>query len=484
MPDTPDLATLDDVRRFLATHDPEGLLAPCGLGELAVAPGALRQLPAIVLRLVGGGLGRRPRVTLLVDETLILRQGVDVKTSVQSDLAAVCEVTRVTLSDGSAELHVVQETVDEARAGCAGADVVVALGGGTISDIGKLAADGPQVRLVTVMTAASVDGYTDDVSVTLKQGVKRTVPSRWPDVVLGDAETVAGAPPRMTRSGYGEMTSMYVAPADWRLAALVGAGTAFQEGPVALLGALSGQLDSCAAGVAASEPAAVQTLTWALALRGIATGVAGTTACLSGVEHLVSHMLDLRAAQLGSPTGLHGEQVGVGSVLAACAWEMLHERLLADPAARVRRGELDPELAESRVRRAFDGLDPTGRIGSECWTDYARKLGRVRTAVPRVDAVLARWDEHRPSLDALLRPSSVIARGLRSAGAPVLFDDLDSTTDVATARWALQNCALMRDRFTVVDLLTVLGWWEDGDVDEVVSRAGVAVATASAVATA
>ena len=474
MLDTPALATLDDVRDLLAAHDPDGQLATCGLGELVVSPDALRELPATVLRLAGDGLGRRPRVTLLVDETVILRHGRDVKSSVESDLADGCEVTRVTLSDGSPELHVDEQMVEQARAGCAGSDVVVALGGGTISDLGKLAAEGPDVRLVTVMTAASVDGYTDDVSVTLRQGVKRTIPSRWPDVVLGDAETVAGAPARMTRSGYGEMTSMYVAPADWRLASLMGTGPAYHPGPVALQGALADQLDSCAAGVAESDPAAVQTLTWALALRGIATGVAGTTACLSGVEHLVSHMLDVRSAQLGSATGLHGEQVGVGSVLAACAWEMVQERLAATPTARVREVELDPELAESRVRTAFDDLDPTGRIGSECWSDYARKLGRLRTALPQADAVLTRWQAHRPSLDALLRPSDVIARGLRSAGAPVLFTDLVSDVDAATGRWALQHCAYMRDRFTVVDLLTVLGWWEDADVDEVLARAEAA----------
>ena len=476
----PALATLDDVRELLGAHDPDERLVRCELFDLVVGQDALLELPAAVLRLVGEGLGRRPRVTLLVDGTLILREGQDVKTRVQSDLAADCEVTRMTLSDGQSELHVVQGIIDAARAGCAGADVVVALGGGTISDIGKLAADRPGVRLVTVMTAASVDGYTDDVSVILKQGVKRTVPSRWPDVVLGDAETVAAAPGRMTRSGYGEMTSMYVAPADWRLAALVGAGSAFHEGPVALLQALADQLDSCAVGVATSEPSAVQTLTWALALRGIATGVAGTTACLSGVEHLVSHMLDLRAAQLSLPTGLHGEQVGVGSVIAACAWEMLQERLAAEPGARVREVELDLERAELRVRTAFDGLDPTGRIGSECWNDYTRKLQGVGLAALQINAVLAAWEVHRPALTALVRPSGVIAQGLRSAGAPVLFGDLDSGVDSVTARWAVQNCALMRDRFTVIDLLTLLGWWEDHDIDEVLARVDVAV---SAVAT-
>ncbi len=479
MLNSPALATLDDVRELLGAHDPDKRLVRCELRDLVVGQGALLELPATVLRLVGEGLGRRPRVTLLVDGTLILREGQDVKTRVQSELAVDCEVTRVTLSDGQSELHVVEGIIDAARAGCVGADVVVALGGGTISDIGKLAADSPGMRLVTVMTAASVDGYTDDVSVTLKQGVKRTVASRWPDVVLGDAETVAAAPGRMTRSGYGEMTSMYVAPADWRLAALVGAGTAFHEGPVALLQALADQLDSCAVGVAASEPSAVQTLTWALALRGIATGVAGTTACLSGVEHLVSHMLDLRAAHLALPTGLHGEQVGVGSVIAACAWEMLQERLAAEPGARVRQAQLDRWEAERRVRAAFDALDPTGRIGSECWNDYAGKLDRLRAAVPQVNAVLAHWEAHRAALNALVRPSDVIARGLRSAGAPVIFGDLDSGVDAVTARWAVQNCALMRDRFTVVDLLTVLGWWEGPDVDEVFARVDVAVSAAA-----
>lgn len=478
MPNNPTLTSLDDVRKLIAIHDSENHLVVCELLDLVVGQGAMRELPAAVSRLAGGGLGRRPRVTLLVDDTVILREGDDIKARVESELAVDCDVTRVTLSDGHSDLHVVDEVVEAARAGCAGADVVVALGGGTISDIGKLAATRPGLGLVTVITAASVDGYSDNVSVTLKHGVKRTVASRWPDIVLGDAETVAGAPARMTRSGYGEMTSMYVAPADWRLAALVGADGSFHNGPIALLAALSEQLDACAAGVAAGEPSAVQTLTWALALRGIATGVAGTTACLSGVEHLVSHMLDLRAAQLAVPTGLHGEQVGVGSVIAACAWEMLHERLAAQPGARVRAEALDAQQAELRVRAAFDGLDPSRRISDECWNDYARKLERLRTAVTQIDALLADWEAHRNELHALARPSDVIARGLRSAGAPVIFNDLDSGVDALTARWAVQNCALMRERFTVVDLLTLLGWWEDPDVDDVLARVVVAASAA------
>lgn len=467
---------LDQVRRLIAEEDPAGQLPPCGLAELVVGPDALDLVAPLVARLIDARLGT---VALVVDETVIRRRGEDVKERVATALADVASVTRVVLSDGHPELHVTEPVIEDAARQCAGADVIVALGGGTISDIGKLAAARhPGTRLVTIMTAASVDGYTDDVSVILKDGVKRTVPSVWPDAVLADAETVAEAPSRMNQAGYGEMVSMYVAPADWRLAALVGVDTSFHRAPIAILETLGRRLDACAAGVGTGDPAAVQELTLALALRGIATGIAGTTACLSGVEHLISHMLDLRAAALHLPTGLHGEQVGVGSVVAASAWEMLHERMSTAPHARVQDAFLDPATAEVRVRTAFDGIDPSGRISDECWSDYSRKLSIMTSAREQIDEALAGWSENEALLRSLARPSRTIATGLRASGAPAQLAELGPDVDDATARWAVANSALMRARFTVIDLLTLLGWWDDEAVDEVLDRAHRAVSLA------
>ena len=477
MSDAPLLTGLDDVRALVAGEDPDGQLLPCGLVSLFIGPGVLPRIVDAVEGLVPGG-DDPVQVVLLVDGTPIQRQGADIKAVVERLLADRFQVSRVVLSDGHPELHVTDAVAQTAIEATTDAHVVVALGGGTISDIAKLAvAARPGLRLVTVMTAASVDGYTDNVSVVLREGVKRTVPSVWPDVVLADAETVANAPARMNRAGYGEMTSMYVAPADWRLAAIVGVDPSYHRGPVALLEAIGGRLDACAPGVRIGEPKAVQELTWALAVRGIATGVAGTTACLSGVEHLVSHMLDLRSAELGLPTGLHGEQVGAGSVLAACAWELLQDRLEAEPAARIRPQMLDRGRAEVRVRAAFAGLDPSGRIADECWNDYGRKLDRVTRCLTGITGALETWGSHAADLAAHVRPSHLIAAGLRSAGAPARLDELG--IDAVTERWAVESCALMRDRFTVVDLLTLLGWWEPSDVDELFGRVDRALASAA-----
>jgi glycerol-1-phosphate dehydrogenase [NAD(P)+] len=123
---------------------------------------------------------------VLVDATPIQRAGADVKALVVDRLTARFggehEVRTTVLRGHHSTLHVDDEAMDAATAAVAGAAAVVAVGGGTISDISKVAsarADGSPaaagattgaptagsggVPLVVVQTAASIDGYTDDV---------------------------------------------------------------------------------------------------------------------------------------------------------------------------------------------------------------------------------------------------------------------------------------------------------------------------------
>lgn len=472
----------EPVHEMLAAVDPDGELAPCGLRRLVLGSEALATVADTVEQLVRDrdsdpAAGRRT-VALLVDRTQIMRGDVPVKDLVHDQLAERFDVRVSVLDDGAPELHVVDEVLDAAESAVRGADAVVALGGGTISDIGKVAvqrarAGGASPVLVSVQTAASVDGFTDDVSVVLRGGVKRTVPSCWPDAVVADSETIADAPQAMNRAGFGEMTSMFVAPADWRLASLVGADHSFKSGAVRLLEVAASDLEVWSPGIREAQPPAVAALTRALALRGIVSGVAGTTAVLSGVEHLVSHMLDQHHTQRHEPMGLHGAQVGVASVVAAAAWEMLFDRLAASPAVPVLdETALDLGLARSAVLGAFEHLDPSGQVGQECWRDYSAKLEAVTRSLPTLLDVLAHWDVHAPGLRALVRPSASIAAALAAAGAASTFEELEPSVTPDVARWAVAHCGLMRNRFTVVDLLTLLGWWESDDVDEVLLRAG------------
>lgn len=484
---TTDTYVVEPIEELIAEADPDQTLAPCGLRQLIIGPGAVGAVAEAVTRLLPaaqtGSTPTRPRVSLLVDRTRIARSGEDVKDLIQAQLAARFTVVRSVLDDGHAELHVVDSVLDEAAGVVLGADAVVAVGGGTISDIAKVAvqragAAGSTPVLVSVQTAASVDGYTDDVSVVLRDGVKRTVTSCWPDAVISDTDVIAEAPEAMNRAGFGEMTSMLVAPADWRLASLVGTDPTYKPSAVRLLGMVGKDLESWSAGVREAQPESVGALARALALRGIVTGVAGTTAVLSGVEHLISHMLDQYHGAHDEPMGFHGAQVGAGSVIAASAWDMLFERLAAAPGSRPDLAALDHGPARLRVLAAFERVDPSLRVADECWRDYSAKLDAVGRNLGRVGAMLEGWTNVSGELRDLVRPAQSIASALAGAGAAVTLAELEPSVDAELGRWAVENCALMRNRFTVVDLLTLLGWWESSDVDEVLERAAQAAAAA------
>ena len=475
-----DFSTLSDptdlpaLREMLATRDPGGRFQPLDLQRIAIAPDALDGLAATVAEQLDRA-GRRGTVVVLVDPTPIARGGDDLKALVHDMLAARYPVQTAVLRGSHSTLHVDDEAMDAATAAVADAACVVSVGGGTITDIAKVAtARNGGVPLVAVQTAASVDGFTDNVSVVLRDGVKRTIPSRWPDVVLADVTTIAGAPEQLTTAGYGEVLSMFTAPADWYLAGMFGLDDSYDELPQQLLSTVGRGIEEWSPGVARRDPAAVDRLIRVLAVRGMAGGIVGTTACLSGVEHVVSHMLDMYHDAHHLPIGLHGAQVGVASVVAAAAWE--HLFAVFDPGA-VDPATLFPDPATRRdsVLAAFAGLDPSGARGAECWRDYEAKLTRWAAARPTVEAVLADWDRHRAVLQDRLVSARTLAAGLVAAGATARFADLDPAVDDATAAWAVGNCHLMRNRFVVVDLLDVLGRWTPDDRDAVLAAATTAV---------
>ncbi|HSL75619.1 MAG TPA: hypothetical protein VK867_01650, partial [Candidatus Limnocylindrales bacterium] len=196
------------------------------------------------------------------------------------------------------------------------------------------------------------------------------------------------------------------------------------------------------------------------------------TAPLSGTEHLVSHLLDMRAAAAGGATALHGAQVGVASVLAATIW---HDTLdTFDPRALNRSGVADdPASVERRVRDAFAPLDPTGRMADECWRDVKRKIERWSSKEPEIRAFAADWDRHRTALRELVAPPERLRDALIAAGAPSTVGELEPPAGASVVRWALTALPLMRDRFTVTDLRFLAGDWEAASIDRLLFASGV-----------
>jgi Iron-containing alcohol dehydrogenase len=218
---------------------------------------------------------------------------------------------------------------------------------------------------------------------------------------------------------------------------------------------------------ARADPGSLTELAGLLTLSGIAMGVAGSTAPASGMEHAISHLLEMAATARGEPASFHGTQVGVASVVAVRTWAHVLHRVADGGLERPARLP-DPDAVRDRIGRAFAAIDPSGAMAAECLTGYATKLRRLGSGADPGDplaALRASWPAHHDVLDRLLIEPAMLAGALRAAGLPTRFRDLP--VDGETARWAVANCALQRQRFGVADLAMLLGEWEDADVDEV-----------------
>lgn len=458
---------LDLLRQYLGDGPSGTGLRPIGIREVTIGQGALDELVPTVLRLIPPGA----EVVVLVDPTPMRRGDRDLKAQVRSLLEARFHVRVEVLGSNRPELHADEAALAEADRAIAGAACVVTVGSGTITDLGKDSSHrAGGMAFVVVQTAVSVNAFSDDMAVLLRNGVKRTVPSRWPDALIVDLETIGDAPPDMNRAGFGELISMFTAPADWYLAAAIGMDNGYDARVVQLFRERADQLLAIAPGVREQRHEALAELAGFMTLTGIAMGAAGRTAPLSGMEHTVSHLLDMAAEQAGRPLAFHGAQVGAAAAVVSIAWRRFLR--LFDPAS-LRSVSAYPSAGqmEPRVRAAFRDLDPTGSVGDECWRDYAQKLDRWTARRAHVEQFIRDWPEHRARIEGILAAPEAIADALRRAGAPARFGDLTPPADGSTVRWALEHCHLMRNRFTITDLAYLSGLWDGAAVEEVLTEA-------------
>jgi glycerol-1-phosphate dehydrogenase [NAD(P)+] len=453
--------TLDEVREFLHNASDAASFREIGLSMIVRGEGAAR---AIVETLEKLKVERGAPVTVLSDTTAKRYGDLDVLDVVLEVLVSAyrVDVVKVTASTPASIVLADESTVEGAIEDVTGLapHALVSVGSGTVVDIGKVVARQLSLAHVVVQTAASVNGFSDDQSVLLVKGVKRSSPSRWPDALIIDPIVVAQAPLAMTRSGLGDQLSMFSAAADWYLTDAVGFDTSYSPTLVALMRDSFAGMGSTSRELGEGLPVAVASLASCLALGGITMGVAGRTAPSSGTEHLISHLLEMHADALGMPSASHGSQVGVACVFTMLLWRRLREHLTTGD----RRVEGINIASRESVFETFAHLDTTGALAEECWTAYERKARWTSTHLDDVQRVVSEWSSHDHAIGELLGPDGDIAAMLRDAQAPLSFSQLEPAPPRDVVAWSIANGYLMRDRFTIIDLAVLIGYWTPDNI--------------------
>lgn len=368
---------------------------------------------------------------------------------------------------GAGTVRADEETVEQAVAEVGARRLLISVGSGTLTDIAKVTAQRTDNHHIAVQTACSINGFIADRSVLVIAGAKRTVRSRWPDVLVADTDILASAPWQLNLAGVGDLSTVPNAVAEWRLAASFGNGPSYNAAVVDDVLAANPLLPRLARAARDAQPDGIADLARLLAASGLSMGIVGSTAPASGTEHAVSHLMEMARGREGRPAAAHGMQVTVATRLAVRVWQLVDATIRSgDAKVRI------PDEATSRyaVARAFAAFDP--QTVEECWTAYSAKRNWLLAHQSEVETVVSDWDAFARSL-RLASPEQFDEIS-HASGLPARAEDLGDGYDDELLFWALRNSHLLRERISIVDLADLLGVWSDETARSIVADASKA----------
>jgi glycerol-1-phosphate dehydrogenase [NAD(P)+] len=447
---------------MITVPEPAALLA-------ALRARGYADLPDVDIRVGSSVLDRTltdSSVRALAGEPVILSDGGPYRSAagpVVDRLAAQLDDCPV-IQLGTGTVRADEETVERAVAEVGLHRLLISVGSGTLTDIAKVTAQRTGSRHVAVQTACSINGFIADRSVLIVAGAKRTVESRWPDVLVADTDILTSAPWQLNLAGVGDLSTVPNAVAEWQLAARLGHGPPYDAAVVEDVLAAIPTLPSLARAARDAEPAGTADLAKLLAASGLSMGIVGSTAPASGSEHAVSHLLEMALGRRGEPTAAHGMQVTVATRLAVRVWQLV-DRTIRSTRAQIR--VPSESTGRDAVARAFADLG--ARTIEGCWTAYSAKRNWLLAHQSAVEALVADWDSFA-ALPALPSPEQFDAVS-EASGLPMRAKDLGVGYDDDLLFWALRNSYLLRERISIVDLADMLGVWSDETARSIVADA-------------
>ena len=335
-------------------------------------------------------------------------------------------------------------------------DLVMAVGSGVMNDIGKIVAATAKLPYIIVGTAPSMDGYASATSSMTRDGLKISLNSKGADVIIGDTEILQNAPLEMMKAGLGDMIAKYVSICEWRIAHLV-TGEYYCPQIAELVRDAVKQCVDRADGLLRREEEAVRAVFEGLVITGVAMNYAGLSRPASGVEHYISHCLDMRAVEFGCPMDLHGTQCAIGTRMAIGLYEKLkavtppREKALAHAAA------FDYGAWAEQLTR-FLGRGAQSMIALEAKEKKYDHQGHKA----RLEIILAHWDEILAIMAEELPTYEQITQLLASIDAPMCLSDLGVDEELAPM---LVRCTKdIRDKYVLTRLL-----WDLGILEEVLA---------------
>jgi len=329
-----------------------------GIERIDVSPGAALAAARQAIEFLdkaGEGSGSSRKVLIVGDGNTLRVAGAGISSLIASEAGADA-VTALELSPRQVGADVVP---DEAAVGrvlieCGDAAFILAVGSGSVNDTCRLVSARTGIPYAIFGTAPSMDGYASTVSPLIVGGRKVTYEACYPRGIFADPGILASAPPEMLRAGFGDILGKYTALADWRLAREL---TGEYHCP-RMEALVDRAIERCVRPVLEGRGIDPLATTEALILSGVVMGMVGNSRPASGAEHHMAHYWETTALSAGRPHPLHGNSVGVATLMVAELYRMMGDRVPSGV------NPPDPDSIRGLLAKAGYGQGDTGSHGA------------------------------------------------------------------------------------------------------------------------
>lgn len=265
------------------------------------------------------------------------------------------------------------------------ANILIAIGAGTIHDITRYCAYTHEIDFVSCPTAASVDGFCSSVAAMTWHGAKKTLTAVAPKFVLADLDVIKTAPLYLAKSGFGDMIGKYIALTDWKIGHIL-TGEYYCERIASMTEEATTAVLNSAEGILEGNAQAFEKLMYGLLLSGLAMQMIGNSRPASGAEHHISHIIEMHPEGLGvSSEALHGEKVGVGTLLAVKEYHRLasiphpvfndYNTYSKEYIYNIFGETLTEEIMKENLKDSATGI--TGKRMEECWSQICAEIAKI-----------------------------------------------------------------------------------------------------------
>ena len=375
--------------------------------------GAIAVLPLLIQ-----GVSEGRNLLLLADDITYGVAGEKIEAVLRN---AGWQVGKIVLQpQGTKTVHAEEKYLQPILSAVKGKDILLTVGAGSITDMGKYAADALGVPVICFPTAPSMNAYTSGVAALIKDGLKVTLSVAPPEAVIIDTDIILNSPMELIQAGFADSMAKCFANADWRVSSIVTGGH-FCPLPLKMVTASEKKYLAKGRELLSRNEEVITNLMDGLLRGGFSMVIAGTSSPASGGEHLLSHYLDVDAHKKGKePFAYHGLQVGVGIVVVA----KIYERLA--------------QFSVEEVRKRLIRLDETDYLST---------------------SLVKKWEEVKEKVFTLVYSQETVERHLQEAGCPTRFSEIGVGRELAYE--TIMKARYVRDRLTVLDVADELGILEE-----------------------